>query len=92
MSLTQEKIKSLKKLTALSSGESLSIDSVLGSFQSLEKLDIDPNMQISRSGQGSLIPREDRISSLHISDELLACSPQRVVAHQISLSSIMRGE
>jgi Asp-tRNA(Asn)/Glu-tRNA(Gln) amidotransferase C subunit len=93
MSLTQEKIASLKKLTALTSWENLSIDSVLDSFRSLEKVNIDPNTVISRSGKGTLLPREDLIiPSLTSSDDLLHCSHERVLGHQIALGSIMQGE
>lgn len=93
MSLTQEKIASLKKLTALNQGENLSIDSVLDSFESLQALEIPPESGVSRSGNGVLTPRQDRvIASSPSSDALLSCSPQRVVAHQISLGSIMHGE
>lgn len=93
MSLTQEKIASLKKLTALNQGESLNIDGVLDSFQSLQSLEIPRESEISRSGNDLLQPRQDRVmSSTSSSEALLACSPQRVVAHQISLGSIMHGE
>ena len=93
MTLSQEKIASLKKLTALTGGENLSISSVLDSFASLESVPIDPSAPISRSGQGTLIPREDVVcASSTRSDDLLACSLQRVVSHQISLGSIMHGE
>lgn len=93
MSLTQEKIASLKKLTALHQGENLSIDNVLDSFASLEALQIPPDSMVSRSGNSVLEPRRDSIESSSVSsDDLLSCSSQRVVAHQISLGSIMHGE
>ncbi len=93
MPLTQEKITALKKLTALTGGENLSIESVLDSFQTIQNLSIDPHSSVSRSGQGVLLPREDRVSSSDsLSDALLDCSHQRVMAHQIALGSIMHGE
>ncbi len=93
MSLTQEKIASLKKLTALHQGENFSIESVLDSFASLRVLKIPPDSIVSRSGNRALRLRPDMVEpSSTASDELLSCSPQRVVAHQISLGSIMHGE
>jgi Asp-tRNA(Asn)/Glu-tRNA(Gln) amidotransferase C subunit len=93
MSLTQEKINTLKKLTSLKGGESLNIESVLDSFETLQVKNIELNHAPTRSGQGTLIPREDRVYiSTASSDDLLHCSPQKVIAHQISLSSIMHGE
>lgn len=93
MTLSQEKIASLKKLTALTGGENLSISSVLDSFASLESVSVDLSAPISRSGQGTLIPRADIVYvSSTPSDDLLACSSQRVISHQISLGSIMHGE
>jgi hypothetical protein len=59
---------------------------------SLERVSTDLDAHISRSGQGTLMPRADIVNSSSFSDDLLRCSPQRIVAHQISLSSIMHGE
>ncbi|MBP6981772.1 hypothetical protein KBB25_03285 [Candidatus Gracilibacteria bacterium] len=93
MSLTQEKIKRLKKLTALESDKSIDIDSVVDSFDMLSKMNVDLTRESARSGKGSLITRKDEI---HLSsttpDELLSCTSQRVIGHQIALGSIMHGE
>jgi hypothetical protein len=93
MSLAQEKINSLKKLTALSTGERLNIDGVLDSFASLQTLSTESASGVSRSGINVLFPREDRVLVSEASpEELLACSHQKVVARQIALGSIMHGE
>ena len=93
MTLTQDKIIRLQKLTALSGGKEISIDSVLDSFSALQDVEIPSGLATTRSGQGTLIPRADIvIPSSASSDDLLACSKQRVVGHQIALTSIMVGE
>ncbi len=93
MSLTQEKINRLKKLTALESDKSINIDSVLDSFDVLQKMNVDLTRDPVRSGQWVLLPRIDEVKiSQTTPDELLACTSQRVVSHQISLGSIMHGE
>lgn len=91
MSLTQDQIKTLKKLTALSGEKTVSIDSVLESFDSIAQVDMSQVDTSTRSGKGTLLPREDIfVPSKTSSDALLACSKQRVVGHQIALSSIMQ--
>jgi Asp-tRNA(Asn)/Glu-tRNA(Gln) amidotransferase C subunit len=93
MSLTQDQIKTLKKLTALSWEKTVSIDSVLESFDSIAQVDTSSITTSTRSGKGSLLPRIDIVkASETTSDALLACSKQRVVGHQIALTSIMQGE
>lgn len=93
MSLTQEKIKHLRKLTALQTDDTVSIDSVLDSFEMLKNGDLTLPEVIARSGAGTLLPREDIVHPSPASrDSLLACSRQRVVGHQIALGSIMHGE
>ena len=93
MSLTQDKIIRLRKLTALSGDKEISIDSVLDSFDSLKHIEIQDNVGVTRSGKGTLISRPDRVQiSTTTPDELLACTKQRVIGHQIALGSIMHGE
>ncbi|GAB0175303.1 MAG: hypothetical protein HHAS10_11820 [Candidatus Altimarinota bacterium] len=93
MSLTQDQIKTLKKLTALSSENTVIIDSVLESFDSIAQVDTSSITNVTRSGKGTLLPREDKVvPSIVTSDSLLDCSNQRVIGHQIALSSIMHGE
>ena len=93
MSLTQDKIIRLRKLTALSGNKEISIDSVLDSFDSLKDIEIRADIRTTRSGKGTLIPRPDRVQiSTTNPDELLACTKQRVIGHQIALGSIMHGE
>ena len=80
MSLTQDQIKTLKKLTALSSENTINIESVLESFDVIAPVDTSGVISTSRSGKGSLLPREDTvIDSSTSSDALLACSKQRVI-------------
>jgi Asp-tRNA(Asn)/Glu-tRNA(Gln) amidotransferase C subunit len=80
MSLTQDQIKTLKKLTALSGEKTVSIDSVLESFDSIAQVDTSSIETSTRSGKGTLLPRADIVvSSITSSDSLLACSKQRVV-------------
>jgi Asp-tRNA(Asn)/Glu-tRNA(Gln) amidotransferase C subunit len=93
MSLTQDQIKTLKKLTALSSEKEVNIDSVVESFDSITSVDTTHITSLTRSGAGTLMPRPDTVVSSSVSsDDLLTCSRQRVVGHQIALSSIMHGE
>ncbi len=93
MSLTQDKIIRLRKLTALSGEKEINIDSVLDSFDSLQNIKIEANTQTTRSGKGILLPRPDIVrASTTTPDELLACTGQRVIGHQIALGSIMHGE
>lgn len=89
MSLTQEQIKHLGKLTALHPSSNLEISSVLDSFDILAKIDTSKMNIVSRSWQGSLIPREDIVVDTHLWDSLLACTHQKRAAHQIVLWWIM---
>ncbi len=93
MSLTQAQIIRLQKLTALKRDGDLDISGVLDSFDTLKdgKLTL-PDM-ITRSGNGTLLPRPDIIVASRISrDDLLRNSHQRIAWHQIALTSIMIGE
>lgn len=93
MSLTQDQIKRLQKLTAIAREGDLDISGVLDSFESLKNGELVLPSTSSRSGEGVLHPRPDTVhSSVASRDELLGCSPQRIAAHQITLSSIMIGE
>ncbi len=92
MSLTQAQINHLAKLTALHPWANLEISSVLDSFESLSKTNTDMIHQISRSGQDSLMLRDDTVANSNLADALLACSSQKKAAHQIVLSGIMVGE
>ncbi len=85
MSLTQAQIEHLGKLTALHPSPNLEISSVLDSFESLKKIDTTKTNMISRSGQRSLISRQDIVVDLGIADDLLACTHQKRAAHQIVL-------
>ena len=94
MTLTQDKITRLKKLAGLSGQKEINIETVLESFEALRDISLPSEISVTRSGQGTLLPRLDRVlsSSPMSADDLLACSRQRVVAHQIVLGSIMHGE
>lgn len=92
MSLTQEQIARLGKLTSLSPQAELEISSVLDSFAALSKTDTSHITTVSRSGKGSLSLREDIVVDSHLADDLLACSGQKKAAHQIVLGGIMVGE
>ena len=93
MTLTQDKISRLRKLTALALTKEVTIDSVLDSVSSLQGLEIPSHLTTTRSGQGTLLLRPDIVKgSEDLPDMLLHCSGQRVVGHQIALSSIMHGE
>ncbi len=93
MTLTQEQITRLGKLTALQANSHIEIDSVLQSLDSIAQANIEDVSHISRSGNSSLTPREDIIiENESLPDELLACSPQKKAAHQIVLAGIMQGE
>lgn len=93
MSLTQEQITRLAKLTALNADSHIEIDSVLDSFDAVKNTDTSSVHAISRSGQPKLILREDSVHEDEtIADKLLAESPQKIAAHQIVLAGIMHGE
>lgn len=93
MTLTQEQITRLSKLSALNVDSHAQIDTVLDSLHMLAATDTTGIEQDSRSGEKVLTPRADEIvEDEKIPDELLACSPQKVAAHQIVLSGIMHGE
>jgi hypothetical protein len=51
MSLTQDQIKTLKKLTSLTGEKEVSIDSVLESFDSIANVDISHITTVTRSGK-----------------------------------------
>lgn len=89
MSLTQEQIKHLGKLTALHPSSNLEIWTVLDSFEVLAKIDTSKMGTVTRSWQGSLILRDDIVEDSHIADNLLACTHQKRAAHQIVLWWIM---
>jgi Asp-tRNA(Asn)/Glu-tRNA(Gln) amidotransferase C subunit len=93
MSLTQDQIKHLQKLTALTGEDALEISSVVDSFSVLEKVDTSKIASVSRSGKWSLVPRPDVVKkNERLPEKLLECSPQKVAAHQIVLGGIMIGE
>ena len=93
MSLTQAQIIRLRKLTALNEGGELDISGVLDSFDALKDQKLTLPENISRSGQGSLLPRPDVVVTSTISrDDILRNSHQRIAGHQIALKSIMIGE
>lgn len=89
MSLTQEQIKHLGKLTALHPSSNLEIWTVLDSFEVLAKIDTSKMGTVTRSWQGSLILRDDIVEDSHIADNLLSCTHQKRAAHQIVLWWIM---
>ncbi len=89
MSLTQEQIARLGKLTSLHTGKDLSVDSVLDSFDSLARTDTSHVDSVTRSGNKTLKLREDTVVDSHIADDLLACSSQKKAAHQIVLGGII---
>ncbi len=92
MSLTQDQITHLTKLTALKWG-SIDISSVIDSFETLWSIDTTAIQHVGRSWKWSLDLRTDIISSdSSIADKLLECSHQKRAAHQIVLSGIMQGE
>jgi Asp-tRNA(Asn)/Glu-tRNA(Gln) amidotransferase C subunit len=92
MALTQEQIKRLKKLSALSGEKTLEIWSVLESFSLLEKTVTNEQKQPVRSGNNLLITREDTVKESTLQDKLLGATKQKVMAHQIVLGGIMHGE
>jgi Asp-tRNA(Asn)/Glu-tRNA(Gln) amidotransferase C subunit len=92
MSLTQEQIARLCKLTSLTQSQDLSVDSVLDSFESLKSIDTINTPESSRSGNRTLILRQDIVSDGLLSDALLDCSKQKKAAHQIILGWIIAWE
>lgn len=93
MTLTQEQITRLAKLSALSPDTSLDINSVVNSFDIISDVDTTSVKQSTRSGKTHLFLREDVvIEDEFLPDQLLKCSPQKIAAHQIVLAWIMHGE
>lgn len=89
MSLTQEQIARLGKLTSLHTGKDLSVESVLDSFDSLAQTDTSHIREVTRSGKTTMVLRGDIARDSAIADDLLACSPQKKAAHQIVLGGII---
>lgn len=85
MSLTQEQIIRLGKLTSLNTRKDLSVESVLDSFDSLAQTDTSHIHEVSRSGKSTMVLRADIATNSGIADALLACSSQKKAAHQIVL-------
>lgn len=92
MSITQDQIKQLQKLTALNGKKEIDIDMVIESFDALSKVDTSANTHTTRSGKKTLDLREDIVVDTPFQGEMLSCSPQRVAANQIILKGIMHGE
>lgn len=93
MTLTQEQITRLAKLTALQANSEIAIDSVLDSIDAIKNANTSEVSGVSRSGKSVMTPREDVIrEDEKLPDELLNCSNQKVAAHQIVLAGIMHGE
>ncbi len=92
MSITQEQISRLQKLTALNNKKDINIDMVIESFDVLSKVETSSQESITRSGNDHLNLREDTVVASDFQGELLTCSPQRVAADQIILKGIMQGE
>ena len=93
MSLTQEQITRLAKLSSLSPNNSININSVVDSFDVIATVDTSSVFRATRSGKTELSLRPDVVvEDEKIPDALLKCSPQKIAAHQIVLAGIMQGE
>lgn len=93
MSLTQEQITRLAKLTSLHADSGVEISTVLDSVEAVTSTDTDGVSVISRSGNSSMSLRPDEVKEdNNIPNQLLNCSPQKTLAHQIVLAGIMQGE
>jgi len=92
MSLTQEQILHLSKLTSLAPRPDLSVDSVLDSFASLADTDTTRVSIPTRSWKNVLSLRQDAVKEDTIADALLDCSVQKKAAHQIVLGGIIPSE
>lgn len=65
----------------------------MASVEAISHANTDDAKKISRSGANAMTPRKDEIrEDEELPDALLACSPQKVAAHQIVLAGIMQGE
>lgn len=89
MSLTQEQIIRLGRLTSLQTTTDLSVESVLDSFDSLSQTDTHHILYTTRSGESRMRLRSDAPMDAGIADSLLACSSQKKAAHQIVLGGII---
>jgi len=93
MPLTQAQIARLGKLTSLKTQNNLSVESVLDSFDSLAQIDVSMVHLSNWSGRHTLSLREDIvIQDAWMADDLLSCSPQKKLAHQIVLGGIIAWE
>jgi aspartyl-tRNA(Asn)/glutamyl-tRNA(Gln) amidotransferase subunit C len=96
MSLTQEQIRHIANLSRLKLSQedierySKELSSIVDYIDLLNEIPESSLQKVSLVGETFLIPREDVVKpSLAPSDDILACSKQRIVGHQIGISNIM---
>lgn len=96
MSLTQEQIRHIAKLSRLKLSEddvqqySGQLSNIVDYIDQLNEIPDSELAKVTLVGETVLEPREDVVKpSIAPSDEILACSKQRIVGHQIGISNIM---
>ncbi len=97
MAFTQEQILHLAKLAGLAPTDDLfalgkDLDSIVAFIDTLGSIDDARLDRVRSSAQLPLPPREDTVGAREASaDELLACSPQKVVQRHIAIDAIFSG-
>jgi len=97
MSLTQEQVKHIANLSRLSLNESdiaryqENLNSVVDYIDILAKVDEKELVGIEFDNKQILPLREDIIKTWEIAsrEELLACSPKKIINHSIAINNIM---
>lgn len=95
MSLTQEQIKHIARLAKLQLSEGdvekygKDLNSIVGYIDVLNSIPEDALRDIDPNNIPGLIPRHDEESQYIDPDALLACSPKKIVNHQIAIENIM---
>ncbi len=98
MSLTQEQIARLTKLSGLSIDNidtertSENLNSIIAYVDMLSSVSPETIASLESTTPSAYLRSDEVISSDIPSDTLLRCSPQKVISSQIALQSIMHGE
>lgn len=97
MSLTQEQIRHIAKLSRLELSPedverySKELSGIVDYIDQLNEIPDSSLQKVSLVNETLLSPREDVVQpSIASADDLLACSKQRIVGHQIWISNIMK--
>jgi aspartyl-tRNA(Asn)/glutamyl-tRNA(Gln) amidotransferase subunit C len=97
MTLTQAQIRHIAILSRLQLSPedverySLQLSDIVEYIDQLNEIPDSELQKVSLVGETILLPREDTVkTSIATPDEILACSKQRIVGHQIGINNIMK--